>query len=303
MSILESTVPAKGLPAARAPVLEIDPECFAAHFCRKPFLVPHRAGSDHPLFALPRLIELARRLPEEFVEYNAGNLPVSIDSRLTPRNGLSIEDTIRRIEDHCSWMVLKRVEQDPEYRQFLDACLDDVADYSETLDPGMADRAGAVFVSSPGSVTPYHLDAEHNFLLQVRGRKTVHVFDPTDPTVLSEEEMEEHGGVGVVYRNLVFKEEYQRKAMTFELTAGHALHVPPLAPHWVKNGSEVSISFSAGFLTRSSDRKAGIRQVNRWLRRRGLRPAPVGRSPWRDALKYQGFRACRKLGGWLGRQR
>ena len=63
------------------------------------------------------------------------------------------------------------------------------------------------------------------------------------------------------------------------------------------NGPGVSISFSAGFLTRSWDRKAGIRAVNRRLRRRGLRPAPLGRSPWRDALKYQAFRLARKLAG------
>jgi hypothetical protein len=263
-------------------------------------LVRHTAGPDHPLFQLPRLIELARFLPEVFVEYNAGKLPVSIDSRLTPRNGLSVEETIRNIEEHCSWMVLKRVEQDPEYREFLDDCLDEVRRHSEAFDPGMSDRAGAVFVSSPGAVTPYHLDAEYNFLLQLRGTKTVHVFDPDDPAVLSEPEVEEHGGVGTVHRNLVFREELQAKARTFELTPGTALHVPPWAPHWVQNGPAVSISFSAGFQTRGSDRKACVRSVNRRLRRWGLRPAPLGRSPWRDNLKYQGFRAWRRLKGLFG---
>ncbi len=232
-------------------VMRIEPDVFRDKFNRLPFLVPHRVTPEHPLFTLPRLIELARRLPEQYVEYNAGNIPVSIDSRLTPRNGLSIEETIRRIEEHCSWMVLKRVEQDPEYKEFLNQCLDDVQEYSEPLDPGMMDRAGAIFISSPSSVTPYHLDAEYNFLLQVRGVKTLHVFDAADRSILSEEELEERSAAKVVHRNLVFKDEYQQKAMVFELKPGSALHVPSMDPHWVQNGPNVSISFSAGFLTRS----------------------------------------------------
>jgi len=41
-----------------APPLGIDPARFGARFDREPFVVQHRL-SDHPLFALPRLIELA----------------------------------------------------------------------------------------------------------------------------------------------------------------------------------------------------------------------------------------------------
>ncbi len=282
-------------------VFELDPEVFRANFNRVPYLVPHSAAG-HPLFALPRLIELARSLPGELVEYNAGNIPVSIDSRLTPRNGLSVEETIRRIEEHCSWMVLKRVEYDPEYREFLDRCLDEIQALSEPLDPGMFDRAGAVFVSSPGAVTPYHLDAEYNFLLQIRGSKTVHVFNANDPAILSEVEREEHHAVGVVHRNLVFRNEYEAQAAVFELTPGYALHVPSLFPHWVRNGPEVSVSFSAGFTTRGYERRDQVYQVNRILRRLGVQPTPVGRSPTRDALKRCGFRAWQRARGFLGKK-
>ena len=43
---------------------------------------------------------------------------------------------------------------------------------------------GFIFVSSPGSVTPYHIDPERNFLLQVRGNKTMHMFDGSDRSLL-----------------------------------------------------------------------------------------------------------------------
>ena len=282
-------------------VLNLVPVDFRERFNRRPYLIPHRVGPDHPLFTLPRLIELARRLPQEYVEYNAGKIPVTLDSRLTPRNGLSIEETIHRIEEHCSWMVLKRVEQDPEYRMFLDQCLDEIQKLSEPIDPGMMDRAGAVFISSPSSVTPYHLDAEYNFLLQIRGVKTLHVFDANDRSILSEQELEQHSSASLVHRNLQFKDEYQQKALSFELTPGHALHVPSMYPHWVQNGPHVSISFSAGFLTRSYVRKNAVHAVHRLLRRLGVTPAPVGLSPFCDALKYQSYRAWHRMNRLLGR--
>jgi hypothetical protein len=140
-----------------SPPLGIDPARFSARFDRQPFIVRHRL-SDHPLFALPRLIELARTLPEDRVEYNAGDVPVSLDPARTPRTGLSIDETIRRIEECRSWMVFKNVERDPDYRALLDACLDQVREHSEPIEPGMDRREGFIFVSSPDSVTPYHMD-------------------------------------------------------------------------------------------------------------------------------------------------
>src|SRR5262245_63771662 len=102
----------EAIPSATAvrPAAGANPE----HFARRPFVVRHRL-TDHPLFALPRLIELARMLPEDRVEYNAGDVPVSLDPARTPRTGLSIDETIRRIEECRSWMVFKNVERDPEY--------------------------------------------------------------------------------------------------------------------------------------------------------------------------------------------
>ena len=73
---------------------------------------------------------------------------------------------MRRIAECGSWMVLKRVEQDPEYAALLDRCLDGVAAQAGVSLPRMLRREGFIFLSSPSAVTPFHLDPEHNFLLQ-----------------------------------------------------------------------------------------------------------------------------------------
>lgn len=278
-----------------APLLRIDPDTFRTGFNTRPFVIGHELAG-HPLFSLTRLVELARSLSENRVEYNPGDVPLTLDPKRTPRTGLSIEETIRRIE-HCrSWLVLKNVEQDPEYRDLLDACLDEIGLFSESLAPGMQAREGFIFISSPGSVTPYHMDPEHNFLLQIRGDKHIHMFDGRDRELLSERDLE--GFLSGGHRNLVFKDAYDEKAFVFDLTPGNGLHFPVTFPHYVKNGGQVSISFSITFRSPASERRATVYKVNARLRRLGLAPTPVGRSPALDSMKVHAFGAAR----WLARQ-
>jgi hypothetical protein len=263
-------------------LLEIDQETFRKNFNHKPFLVKHRLV-DHPLFSLPRLIELSRSLPEHFVKYNRGNLPLNQNIDQAPRTGLSIEETIRRIEEHQSWMVLRYVQNDPEYRACIDQLLDEIQELSEPLDAGMMKREGFIFISSADSVTPYHMDPEHNFLLQIRGTKYMNIFDGQDRSILAEEELETFYS-GKQF-DLTYRDEYQQKAMVFELTPGLGVHNPLTAPHWVKVGPEVSISFSITFRTRKSEERAAVYSMNSQLRKMGLTPTPFGRSTIKDSAK------------------
>jgi len=272
--------------------LEIDPPEFAAKFNREPFLIGHHLD-DHPLFDLPRLVELSRALPEHSIEYNAGTLPMSIDPNLTPRNGLSAEETIRRIEECRSWMVLKDVQQDPDYLKLLNECLAEVRPHSEPLVPGMRHAQAFIFITSPNSVTPYHIDPEHNFLLQVRGSKTVNLFDGRDRTLLRDDELEYF--YAVKPRNLNFREENRDKAWVYDLQSGYGLHFPVTYPHWVQNGDAVSISFSITFRTPDLERRRSVYALNYRLRQRGFQPTPFGQSPWVDGVKYQSQRVWSKL--------
>ena len=288
-----------GESAAAGRYLDIDPETFRTHFNRRPFLFQHRL-CDNPLFQLPKLAELARTLPPSIVEYNAGKIPVSLpDWENTPYTGLSAEETVRRIEECGSWMVLKRAEADPECLEVLDRCLDEIELLSEPIEPGMCEREAAIFVTSPGSTTPYHMDHEINFLLQIRGSKTISVFSASDREVLSEQELEKHFSGPAIHRNLVFHERYQERARVFELKAGYGIHIPTTDPHWIKNGDGVSISFSNGFKTRASLRRGMIYKLNGRMRKMGLRPAPYGKGVLRDAMKLQVLRALNRAEKWL----
>lgn len=270
-------------------LLEIESETFRDSFNRQPFLIKHKLA-DHPLFTLPSLIELSRRLPAECVRSNAGDTAVNTQLYGGRATGLPVEEMLRRIEECNAWLVLKCVEQDAEYGQLLNQCLDEIQTFSDPIDPGMYARAGFIFVSSPRSVTPYHLDPEYNFLLQVRGNKSVSMFDVYDRSIMSDEELESYFMNTSGY-NLAYRDEYQAKAKVFELSPGLGLHFPVTVPHWVQNGDAVSVSFSITFRTPRSLQRERIYDFNGRLRRLGLKPTPYGQSAVRDTTKLYAARA------------
>ena len=258
----------------------------AANFDRRPFFIRHRL-SGHPLFALERLIALARRLPEDNVAFHAADVPVYAPSERTPSTGLPLEETIRCIETCSAWVVLKSVEQDPEYRALMDRCLDEVGGIYGPVLKRASNRAAFIFISSAKALTPCHVDPENNFLLQIRGTRMIHI---GDRSLLRERDLERSFMGG---HRIVDMPDLSSCAMKYHLSPGEGVHVPVTAPHWVVNGDDVSVSFSITFLTPKSRRKAIVHKVNAHLRRTGVRPTPPGASRLRDGVKVLGFEAVR----------
>jgi hypothetical protein len=279
--------------------LQIDEETFGRDFNRRPFVIGHTL-TNHPLLSLPSLIELSKRLPEANVRYNRADVSVNGTVYEAPKTGLSIQETIRQIEDCGSWMVLRFIEQDAEYRKLVDQCLDEIQAYTDPIIPGMFKREGFVFITSPGGVTPFHMDPEYNFLLQIRGNKTASLLNVEDRSIVSEEVLEKFLS-GEDYKH-EFKNEFRERASTFELNPGEGLHFPVTWPHWVRNGNEVSISLSITFRSHASERREIVYKVNNYLRKRGIKPTPFGKSRAADAAKSFAYRAARFGYGVMGRR-
>lgn len=266
----------------------------------RPVLLDHGLA-DHPLLRLDALAALAQRIRPVDAEYNRGDLPVGIAPENLPSNGLSIADTIRSIEENGSWMVLKFVEQDPLYRALLGETLAELRGEVEQTTGAMLKQEAFVFISSPDAVTPFHFDPEHNILLQVRGTKTMTIFPPADEMLASGPQHEAFHDGG--HRNLPWRDEFAARGEAFALAPGKAVYVPVKAPHWVKNGPAVSISFSITWRSEWSYREEYARRMNGVLRRAGLRPAPPGRFPHQNHMKSLGYRAIDKARRLAGRER
>jgi hypothetical protein len=254
---------------------------------------------DHPLLTLEALAELAQRIRPIDVEYYPGDTPFGIDPLTAPGNGLSVQDTIRRIEECGSWMVLKFVEQDEIFNNFLREALGPLERAVDARTGPMHKHRGFIFISSPGSVTPLHFDPEHNVLLQIRGTKTMTIFPADDEVVVPAEEHERFHGGG--HRNLPWRDDFAGRGRDFPLEPGKAVHVPFMAPHLVRNGPGVSISFSITWRSEWSYREEYAHNMNRILRKAGLAPSRPGRFPHQNHLKSLGYRTLNKARRMTGR--
>lgn len=267
-------------------------EQFAACYPERSQVLDHGLV-EHDLLTLDALAELGAALPNKSVEYNPGDLPIGIDAADVPDNGLSIGETIRNIGTAKSWAVLKNIEQMPEYKKLLLDLLEEIRPLLESKTGKMLKPQGYIFVSSPDAVTPYHFDPEHNILLQLRGEKWMTVFPAGDERFAPAEIHETYHLGGS--RNLVWKDKFLHDGAKQHLTPGKAIFVPVMAPHFVQNGPEPSISLSITWRSDWSFAEADAHAFNRILRRWGLQPKPPGRFPRQNKLKSYGWRALRKL--------
>lgn len=266
---------------------------FAAAYPEQPLVICHGLH-DHPLLGLDALAELAARLPESAIEYNRGDLPVGVDGK-PGATGLSITETIHRIAEANSWAVLKNIEQDDAYRTLLHALLEELRAEIEAKTGEMLHPQGFVFISSPNAVTPYHFDPEHNILLQLRGSKTMTQFPAGDARFAPDVTHESYHLGGP--RELQWADSLSSGGTEYAIAAGQALFVPVMAPHFVRNGPESSISLSITWRSDWSYDEAGARCFNTLLRKAGFEPAPPKRWPGSNRMKCIGFRAYRKIFG------
>lgn len=270
-----------------------DRAAFAANYPEVPHKLEHRLGR-HPLLELDALAKLAEALPESLIEYNKADLPLGIDGKPDP-TGIPIGETIRRIEQTGSWAALKNIEQVPEYAALLADLLAEIQPEIEAKTGRMLKTQAFVFITSPGGVTPYHFDPEHNILLQIRGSKVMTQF-PAGDAIYAPDEVHEtyHTGGG---RELVWRDELLAGGREFALSPGDALFVPVMAPHFVRNGPEPSVSLSITWRSEWSFAEADARAFNAVLRRIGLKPQSTGRWPHGNRAKALGWRVIRKLRG------
>ena len=294
--------------------LILDEDLFSAHFDRYPFKHQHHLA-QHPLLQLPRLVELARSRGGDAL-YFRGDHPINqvddtgaesdapkrtfIDRKLA-RPKLSATETIAQIESCNAWLQLRDVAADPEYAQLLARIIDEFRPHAERVAPGLDSPRADIFVSSPGATTPFHLDEEHNFLLQIRGNKRLSVVDGFDPQVLERSTLRDFfRGNGELAR---YTERLERHSVHVDLSPGEGVHIPPCHPHWVQNGSEVSISLGILWFSDVTARRRHVYRVNGWLERAGLKASDPGTRPSLDAMLALPVTLKRRLRrAWRARQ-
>jgi hypothetical protein len=268
-----------------SPEILSDPEGqFPLHYNRSTFMFPHGL-SGHPLLALPSLIGLADRL-EKYDGCYWSNGPVNVTDRWEggADRRQSLRKTIENIERNDSLVILKFGVHDPIvgplFRELLTTII-------RLAGPKMAEdvvvgRAN-ILIASPRRITNYHIDSDVNYLLQVAGDKSFAVFDQTDRTLITDEEVERYfGGDESAAR---FNPDRQSEGTDHDLRAGFGVHVPCMAPHWARNRDEVSIAISCCFDLASIQRLGLVYKTNHRLRSLGIRPRSPRDETWSNGAK------------------
>lgn len=259
---------------------------FAAAFNRTPFQLSHNLG-DHPLFEISRIADLAKQIwaqGDGNITFHIGEKRVDEKWETIPRKRLSVIDAISNIKTSSSWILIKSIQHVPEYNEILKKGMEELEELvGDHLGRKITWLDAYLFIASPCAMTPYHIDAESTFLMQIHGEKDYNVFDPNDRSVLTEREIEDYyvGNLSAA----TYKEECQNKACVIHMKPGVGLHQPARAPHWVKNGDEFSITLSFLFLTREYTMQARVFQANHYMRKLGVSPTQPGKSAVRDGIK------------------
>lgn len=292
--------------------LDLDEDQFRAHFDRYPFTLQHHLVG-HPLLSLPRLVQLSREMKTPALYFrgdhsinqvtdaaaDGGKKQTFIEKQL-PRPELSPEETIARIETANAWMQLRDVGAYPEYCKLLAELIEELRGPSELVAPGLDFPRMDIFVSSPGATTPFHLDEEHNFLMQIRGTKRLSIANGFDPEAVDARVLREFFlSNGELAR---YHEHLEQHSVHVDLGPGEGVHIPPCHPHWVKNGSEVSISLGILWFSDVTARRRHLFRIHHLLERVGLPEANPGDWPLADtlfalpgALKRRVHRALRRV--------
>ncbi|MFC3549826.1 cupin-like domain-containing protein [Lysobacter cavernae] len=281
----------------RRPLIDIDTDAF--HPWRIQPVRHHLCG--HPLLQPASLVELGARLEARGSIRSHGNdatagTPFNDAPNLHP-NRQSAAQTLQSIEAAKAWMSLLNVQIDPIYRELVGTVLDSVRPQVEPRDPGMCHRAGWIFVSSPRTVTPFHFDKEHNFILQLRGHKRVYVWDHRDTVVASEQARDRfhHRHERDLLR---WRDEFRERAQVFDLEPGQGAYMPSTSPHMVENGDEPSITMSFTYYTQATRRDALLHKLHALMRSAGIAPPAVGQWPLFDTLTHTGVASMISVRGF-----
>jgi hypothetical protein len=258
-------------------LIDIDHDDWLANADRASFLFRHSL-SDDPRLSHEAVAVFAGRFPTTSVDTMQAVTDPLLAVQATQPLDRPGEEVALAVEADQRWMTIKNLEQDPETRQLLDECLD-AADVGLQLGPKMLAREGYIFLSAASSITPAHVDHEHNLLVQIRGKKKLTIGGFPSPEAEAKHlEYLSSGGYG--------RTGYMPKdPVEFVIEPGTGVYVPPRTVHMVENFGELCISLSLVFHTIDLERSSRIYQANAKLRRLGLHPRPPRQSMAVDKAK------------------
>ena len=277
-------------------LLQFDETEFTANYNQQAFLFQHRLN-EHPLFELKSLFELCRRMEEKNIKFRFGEIPVDAEfdsSLMAYRKNLTLDDAINNLVENRAYIAIYNPEIDEIYKPVIEQIMGEIGVSTQAIDPHVNWYSTYIFISSMGSITPYHMDREMNFLLHVRGEKKAQLWGRLDDSVMTSAERDSLLSYAGEHRP-AYRESFESRALNFDLSPGQGIHHPFIAPHLYSTNSDVSISLAVTYRTDLSDIWTDAHACNYLLRKLAMTPGAVGYDLSRDQQKANIMRSIRKI--------
>lgn len=226
--------------AAGGRVLLLEPQTLERDFGRRSFTLRHTLAAS-ALLSPARLAQAAERAlasKRTARNFHVAGGDAAKDSRFADMGRRSKRpEALADPAAHQAWTKLSSINEfDDDFADLLRDALQDLRDASDSFRrQEIRFAACTVFAAAPNVITPYHIDHDFNFLLQITGNtKTVCLFPPDDRELVPCTEIEDFY---VSNSNAArFRPALEDRGVAYPLPPGLAVHHPPLAPHWVRNG-------------------------------------------------------------------
>ena len=242
-------------------------------FERAPAGLTHTLHQD-ALFSDASLGEITRKFDAGRDYFVATGAEKAGDAfRSVKEQKLTASQALERLGEGSTRILLKRPEDyDAGFKALKDALFAQIVASNPVAARSPAVRVmGSIFITSSETITPVHFDPEANYFFQIRGPKEFHVFRPG---CLDDETVDAFYNKQVVdIAQVSLSACNPSDERVFHLEAGQGLYQPLNAPHWVRTGAALSISYALVFETEEMRARGKVRACNHYLRKLGLRPA------------------------------
>lgn len=258
------------------------PERALTDFDQRPFRFDHSLLQRDEL-KFESLREVVLSLPSDQVFFSRADLKIDANfdrAHVDHATGLSLESTLADMATTNSYVMVRQPDSHARLKPVLDLMMSELRDFVHQVHGGQGSPADVfhdpmlyLFISSPNSVTPFHVDRYSTLLFQLQGEKDVMIWDRYDRETVTAEELEFLFGLPHI-KNPTYKGKDTRQPEAVHLSPGQGVHIPFTSPHWVKNGPQVSVSVSFIFQTPPSVTQGNAHRFNYHVRR-VLKKLPV----------------------------
>lgn len=247
---------------------------------------------EHPLFQLGSLQALAERLnPLEKCRFMPPETKTNspFNHNASPTDGGSISEVFESIHKRGSWIALYDVQLDSTYCKLLNGVRSQIEGIVK-VDQAVHDVRAFIFISSPPSITPYHIDRENNFWLQIRGHKKLTLWNNSNCETTPAEDVENFLLFGNL-SNISLTNEIESQGHIFNCSSGDGVYFPMTTPHMTEShpdwmeGESVTISVGMVFYSDVTRRKTRVNMMNYFMRSIGMSPSLPGKSVPKDKFK------------------